>query len=139
MRKNIRVQEPSQEMQLKIIRARTAIASQKQRNIKCPYCCHNSITVYEDTRGHVEAKCTLIVVPITSRFWKKENQPTHSVLEGVPNLTSPSVVLTEQIITIDKTRVMKYLGKVSEEQMNNIDKAIMVSLNLGQSFTDCPI
>jgi mRNA-degrading endonuclease toxin of MazEF toxin-antitoxin module len=58
---------------------------------------------------------------------------------GVPNLTSPSVVLTEQIITIDKTRVMKYLGKVSEEQMSNIDKAIMVSLNLGQSFTDCPI
>ena len=82
---------------------------------------------------------TLIVAPITSRFWKKANQPTHSVLEGVPNLTSPSVVLTEQIITIDKTRVMKYLGKVSEEQMNNIDKAIMVSLNLGQSFTDCPI
>ena len=82
---------------------------------------------------------TLIVAPITSRFWKKTNQPTHSVLEGVPNLTSPSVVLTEQIITIDKTRVMKYLGKVSDEQMNNIDKAIMVSLNLGQSFTDCPI
>ena len=82
---------------------------------------------------------TLIVAPITSRFWKKTNQPTHSVLEGVPYLTSPSVVLTEQIITIDKTRVMKYLGKVSDEQMNNIDKAIMVSLNLGQSFTDCPI
>ena len=82
---------------------------------------------------------TLIVAPITSRFWKKASQPTHSVLEGVPNLTSPSVVLTEQIITIDKTRVMKYLGKVSDEQMNNIDKAIMVSLNLGQSFTDCPI
>lgn len=82
---------------------------------------------------------TLIVAPITSRFWKKTNQPTHSVLEGVPNLTSPSVVLTEQIITIDKKRVMKYLGKVSDEQMNNIDKAIMVSLNLGQSFTDCPI
>ena len=82
---------------------------------------------------------TLIVAPITSRFWKKSNQPTHSVLMGVPNLTSPSVVLTEQIITIDKTRVMKYLGKVSDEQMNNIDKAIMVSLNLGQSFTDCPI
>lgn len=74
---------------------------------------------------------TLIVAPITSRFWKKTNQPTHSVLEGVPNLISPSVVLTEQIITIDKKRVMKYLGKVSDEQMNNIDKAIIVSLNLG--------
>lgn len=55
--KNIRVQEPSHEMQEKIVRARKAIASQKQRTIKCPYCLHNAITVYEDTRGHVEAKC----------------------------------------------------------------------------------
>ena len=41
----------------KIIRAREAIAAQKPRYIKCPYCQHNSIVVYEDTRGHVETKC----------------------------------------------------------------------------------
>lgn len=57
MKKNIRVQEPSHEMQQKIIKARNAIASQQERTIKCPYCLHNAITVYEDTRGHVEAKC----------------------------------------------------------------------------------
>lgn len=57
MKKNIRIQEPSQEMQQKIVRARMAIASQKERTIKCPYCLHNAITVYEDTRGHVETKC----------------------------------------------------------------------------------
>ena len=73
---------------------------------------------------------TLIVAPITSRFNKKANQPTHFALVGVNNLTSPSVVLAEQILTIDKSRVIKYLGKVYEEQMQNIDKAIMVSLGL---------
>ena len=73
---------------------------------------------------------TLIVAPITSRFNKKANQPTHFALMGVNNLTSPSVVLAEQILTIDKSRVIKYLGKVSEEQMQNIDKEIMVSLGL---------
>lgn len=73
---------------------------------------------------------TLIVAPITSRFNKKANQPTHFALVGVNNLTSPSVVLAEQILTIDKSRVIKYLGKVSEEQMQNIDKAIVVSLGL---------
>lgn len=57
MKKNIRVSEPSPEMLEKIVRARTAIASQKERNLKCPYCFHNAITVYEDTRGHVEVKC----------------------------------------------------------------------------------
>ena len=57
MRKNIRVSEPSAEMQMKIQMARHAISSQKMRMVKCPYCHHNSIAVFEDTRGHVETKC----------------------------------------------------------------------------------
>lgn len=57
MKRNIRVKEPSPEMQLKIKRARHAILSQEMRTIKCPYCGHNAIYVFEDTRGHVQAKC----------------------------------------------------------------------------------
>lgn len=57
MSKNIRITEPSAEMQLKIQRACSAIAEQKKRMVKCPYCQHNSIVVFEDTRGHVQAKC----------------------------------------------------------------------------------
>ena len=57
MAKNIRVTEPSLEMQEKIKRARREIVSQKTRMVKCPYCQHNAIAVFEDTRGHVQAKC----------------------------------------------------------------------------------
>lgn len=57
MNKNIRITEPSAEMLVKIRMARNAIASQKPRMVKCPYCKHNSIIVFEDTRGHVQAKC----------------------------------------------------------------------------------
>lgn len=57
MSKNIRMTEPSVEMLVKIRMARNAIASQKPRMVKCPYCKHNSIIVFEDTRGHVQAKC----------------------------------------------------------------------------------
>lgn len=57
MAKDIRVTEPSLEMQEKIKRARHAIVSQKTRMVKCPYCQHNAIAVFEDTRGHVQAKC----------------------------------------------------------------------------------
>ena len=59
MSKNIRISEPSAEVQTKIQKARRAIASQKMRMVKCPYCGHNSIAVFEDTRGHVQAKCKL--------------------------------------------------------------------------------
>lgn len=75
---------------------------------------------------------TLIVAPVSSRYWKKSKQPTHSLIEGIDNLSSPSVVLAEQIITIDKVRVMKYLGKVPEKQMQGINKAVRVSLGLEQ-------
>lgn len=57
MKKNIRVSEPSDEMREKIQKARHAISGQKMRMVKCPYCKHNSIAVFEDTRGHVQAKC----------------------------------------------------------------------------------
>ena len=57
MSRNIRVTESSAEMQIKIIRAKDAIASQKPRTVRCPYCRHNSIIVFEDTRGHVQTKC----------------------------------------------------------------------------------
>lgn len=57
MKKNIRVSEPSPEMMVKIRRARSAIANQKRRMVKCPYCGHNAIAVFEDSRGHIQAKC----------------------------------------------------------------------------------
>ncbi|MBT9820809.1 hypothetical protein GPK83_08485 [Clostridium sp. MCC328] len=44
MSRNIRVSEPSAEMQIKIIRAKDAVASQKPRTVRCPYCRHNSIS-----------------------------------------------------------------------------------------------
>ena len=56
-RASIRVQEPTPELIEKIRRARVAISQQKPRYLKCPYCQHNAIAVYEDTRGHVESKC----------------------------------------------------------------------------------
>lgn len=73
---------------------------------------------------------TIIVAPITSRYLKKSKQPTHFALVGVDNLVSQSVVLTEQILTIDKSRVIKYVGKISDEQMRSVDKAVKVSLGL---------
>ena len=54
----VHIQEPSEELKQKIIRARIAISTQKQRFLLCPYCRHKAIAVFEDTRGHVEAKCS---------------------------------------------------------------------------------
>lgn len=92
--------------------------------------CRPVLLVQNDIGNHFGP--TLIVAPVSSRYWKKSKQPTHTLLEGIQNLSSPSVVLTEQLLTIDKVRVMKYLGKVPEDQMQNVNKAVMVSLGLKQ-------
>ena len=90
--------------------------------------CRPVLLLQNDVGNHFGP--TLIVAPLSSRYWKKSKQPTHSVIEGLQNLLRPSVVLTEQLITIDKVRVMKYLGRVTDEQMENINRAVMVSLGL---------
>ena len=92
--------------------------------------CRPVLLVQNDIGNHFGP--TLIVAPVSSRYWKKSKQPTHTLIEGIQNLSSPSVVLTEQLLTIDKVRVMKYLGKVQEDQMQNVNKAVMVSLGLKQ-------
>lgn len=94
--------------------------------------CRPVLLLQNDVGNHFGP--TLIVAPISSRYWKKSKQPTHSLIEGISNLSSPSVVLAEQLLTIDKVRVMKYLGKVPEEQMQGIDKAVKVSLGLEQPY-----
>ena len=71
---------------------------------------------------------TLIVAPLTSKWIKKKELPTHYALESVPELGLKSVVLLEQIKTIDKRRVLSYIGRVSREEMRAIDDALQVSL-----------
>ena len=73
---------------------------------------------------------TLIVAPITSRRSKKPLQPTHYYTEHIRGLDAPGMVLLEQIKTIDKRRVQKYLGRMSRRQMDEIGEAIEASLGL---------
>lgn len=73
---------------------------------------------------------TLIVAPITSKGNKKPFQPTHYYAEHICGLDSPCMVLLEQIKTIDKRRVQKFLGRMSHRQMDEIREAIEASLGL---------
>lgn len=49
---------PSEETQAKIRKAIDAIADQKSKTIKCPYCQRKVMHVFEDTTGHIKTKCT---------------------------------------------------------------------------------
>lgn len=69
---------------------------------------------------------TVIVAAITSNLGKAR-LPTHIIVDaGV--LPDKSVVLLEQIRTIDKQRLSKRLGRLSDEDMRRVDEAISVSM-----------
>jgi mRNA-degrading endonuclease toxin of MazEF toxin-antitoxin module len=72
---------------------------------------------------------TLIIAPMTTRI-KKPNQPTHYYIDKAQGLVAPSMAQLEQIRTIDKHRVKRYLGKISKAQMEGIDEIIKCSLGL---------
>lgn len=72
---------------------------------------------------------TLIVATLTSKAAKKYTQPTHCLLVN-DFLSVPSIVQAEQIFTIDKSRVLKYLGHLTPEEMSRVDDAVRASLAL---------
>ncbi|MGM9683378.1 MAG: type II toxin-antitoxin system PemK/MazF family toxin [Eubacteriales bacterium] len=72
---------------------------------------------------------TVIVTAVTSRFFKKRALPTHVPLDN-EELEKNSLALLEQIRTIDKSRLIRKIGRVPEEKMKEIGAAINVSLDL---------
>lgn len=71
---------------------------------------------------------TITIAPLTSKYDKKKNQPTHYRIRKAKGLEKPSVVLAEQIGTYDKSCVLRYIGKVSLGQMRGIDEAVKIQL-----------
>lgn len=71
---------------------------------------------------------TVIVVAVTSRLEKK-SLPTHVKLEN-ECFERNSMALLEQVRTIDKKRLLEYVGYVSDNEMSNISRALSVSLDI---------
>ena len=73
---------------------------------------------------------TLIVAPMSSQVDKRTDLPTHIVLEQVRGLDGPSLIMLEQLKTIDKKRVRSYAGKLTKEQMAEVEAALTGTLGI---------
>ena len=81
---------------------------------------------------------TVIVAAITSRMGKTK-LPTHiDVYADKAGVARDSVVLLEQLRTLDKRRLKEKRGHLEEEVMREIDTAIAVSLGLLPHGTRTP-
>ena len=62
-------------------------------------------------------------VPITSKA-KNNGQNTHYILKDIPWLRQNSVALCENLNSIQKEVVLRFLGRLTKEQMEGIDQAV---------------
>lgn len=83
------------------------------------------LVIQNDVGNHYSP--TVIVAPITSEL-KKHNQPTHVALPPELGLPAESMVLLEQVRTIDKSRLDTYMVSMDEDSMARVDGALGISL-----------
>ena len=79
---------------------------------------------------------TVIAAAITSRM-SKTRLPTHiDVYADRVGLQKDSVILLEQIRTLDKRRLKEKMGHLDEEMMDHVNTAIAISFGLGDAKQD---
>lgn len=71
---------------------------------------------------------TVIAAAVTSKI-NKAKLPTHIELpSNMYGLQKDSVILLEQIRTLDKRRLKERIGELNESTMSRVDNAILISL-----------
>lgn len=88
---------------------------------------YRPVLILQNNKGN-KYSTTVIVAPVSSRMTKND-LPTHVIIEE-DFLEKKSVILLEQIRTIDKKRIDERLGCLSLTVMDSVNEAIKTSLDI---------
>lgn len=86
------------------------------------------LVIQNDVGNHFSP--TVVAAAITNRK-AKNSLPTHILLENVPGLAPTSLLLLEQLRTIDRKRLRGYIGRISKEKVLEVDAALAISIGIG--------
>lgn len=75
------------------------------------------------------------VIPMTT-VMKHTDMPTHVPLTIIPG--RESMLLTEQITSLQKTRLVSKMGTVEDEAIEKIEKAICIQVGIGEENDELP-
>lgn len=87
------------------------------------------VLIIQNDRGNAHSP-TVIVVCMTSRL-KKLSLPTHVLITGgTAGLERDSMVLCEQVRTIDRSRLREWAGVLQKADMRRVEEALRHSAGL---------
>lgn len=72
---------------------------------------------------------TIIVAAITTEI-KKTRQPTHVLVGSQFGLPQESMLMLEQLTTIDKVMLRQHIGTADTDFMKRVDRALSVSIGI---------
>ena len=85
------------------------------------------VVVVQNDKGNKYSK-TIIIAPISKKM-SKPPIPTHVIFSD-SSLSYVSMILCEQLRTIDKKRLGQWICTLDDKTVDKIDQAIRVSLNI---------
>lgn len=86
------------------------------------------VLIFQNNIGNLYSP-TVIVAALSGQV-KKENMPTHCLVQAHAGLEEESQILLEQIRTIDKKRLLNYIGELDDKDMEQVDHCLAISLDL---------
>ena len=84
--------------------------------------------IVQNNTGNQYAK-TIIVAPVVP-LQKQKRHPTHVTINSEFGLSEASLLLLEQIITVDKQSLGDYIGTATEDFMDIVDHALAISVGI---------
>ncbi len=97
------------------------------KGIGCEQGGRRPVVVIQNDVGNFRSPL-VIVASVTGA--RKRPMPTHVPLGKAQGLSRPSLLLLESIYTIDKSRLMQYLGHLQPEKILQMDRAAGISIGL---------
>ena len=96
---------------------------------------HRPVLIISNDKGN-KYSTTVIVAAITGKEHPKPNLPTHVIADDCECLEKNSIILLEQIRTLDKQCLQEYIGTFDRRFMLSVDKALAISIGLPQPSVD---
>lgn len=93
------------------------------------------VLVLQNNKGN-RFSPTTIIAPITTKYYRKRKLPTHVMVKQFDKLRPNSIILLEQITTIDKSRLSGYIGMLNSNQMREVEKVLQISFGFFDEYPD---
>lgn len=87
------------------------------------------VLILQNDMGNKHSPTTM-VAPITTKNYTGKYLPTHIAVTQFEKLRPNSIILLEQIRTIDKQRLKGYVCNLCDSDMEKVNKAILISFGI---------